>query len=79
MRQRATNCRETPSCAFCHDLLILKTVGGQQDNPGSQGETNGDLAAARVAVQLLALRCVRYTVVLFASHGFLLIRRWEAI
>ena len=44
---------------LCGDLLILKTVGGQQDNPGSQGETNGDLAAARVAVQLLALRCVQ--------------------
>ena len=48
--------RDTELCGY---LPILETVGGQQDNPGSQGETNGDLAAARVAVQLLAVRCVQ--------------------
>ena len=36
------------------DLLILPTVGGPQDNLGSQCEVNRDTLAAGLSLQLLA-------------------------
>ena len=44
-----------PDGHLCGDWLILPTGGGEQDNLGSQCETNRDPPAAGLSLQLLAL------------------------
>ena len=60
-----------PDGHLCGDWLILPTVGGEQDNLGSQREANRDPPAAGVSLQLLALgfgQCHSWC----CSHLFLL-------
>ena len=60
-----------PDGHLCGDWFILPTVGGEQDNLGSQREANRDRPAAGLSLQLLALgfgQCHSWC----CSHLFLL-------
>ena len=60
-----------PDGHLCGDWFILPTVGGEQDNLGSQREANRDRTAAGLSLQLLALgfgQCHSWC----CSHLFLL-------